>query len=111
MKALKMGLAALGSAVVLAPLSVTAQESPSPSSLGLPPFLTWTDASGDLRDLTTGEPTDGPGHTDIIGLNVSIDPEARFQGLVFARDTLPGQPDHPLDPAGWLDRVPDVEDE
>ena len=49
MKVLRVGLAALGSAVLLVPLAVTAQESPSPSSLGLPTFLTWTDASGDLQ--------------------------------------------------------------
>jgi len=204
MKTLKVGLAALGSAVLLVPLAVTAQESPSPSSLGLPTFLTWTDASGDLIDVRTGEPTDGPGYADIIGLDVSVDgdqltvrfdvaeavPETRdpvrtilayrlsldtdgdgsadylvqilsgadgwlkavydidrglstpagdhsdaagvadgdltasawipglstaadvrFQGLVIAQNTHPGQPDDPLDPAGWLDRVPDAEDE
>ena len=199
-----MGLAALGSAVLLVPLAVTADESPRPSSPRLPTSLTWTDASGDLHDPTTGEPTDGPGYADIIGLDVSLDgdqltvhfdvaeavPEApdplhttvtyrldldtdgdgsaeylvqmlsgpdgwlatvydidrglstpagdhgdagsvvegdltaiasiaglgtaadlRFQGLVFAGDTLPGQADDPLDPAAWLDRVPDAEDE
>lgn len=204
MRALTVGLAALESAVLMMPLAVTAEESPSPSSPGLPASLTWTDASGDLQDPTTGEPTDGPGYADIIALDVSLDgdqltvhfdvaeavPEppdpqhtpvayrldldtdgdgsaeylvqmlsgpdgwlttvydidrglsrpARdhsdagndvegdltaiasiaglgtaadpsFQGLVFAGDTLPGQPDDPYDPAGWLDRVPDAEDE
>jgi len=204
MRALTVGLAALGSAVLLVPLAVTAEESPSPASPGLPASLTWTDASGDLQDPTTGEPTDGPGYADIIGLDVSVDgdqltvhfdvaeavPEPldslrttvayrldldtdgdgsaeylvqmlsgpdrwlttiydidrglstpagdhgdtgsvvegdltaiasiaglgttanlRFQGLVFAGDTLPGRPGDRLDPAGWLDRVPDAEDE
>ena len=76
-----------------------------------------------VYDFDTGLSTPAGDHSDAAGVadgdltatawiaGLGTAAEVRFQGLVFARDTLPGQPDDPLDPAGWLDRVPDAEDE
>ena len=64
MRAARSGIAIGLALALLVPGAVVGQEAEGVA-------LSLEDATGDLHDLSTGEPTDGPAYTDITGLEVS----------------------------------------
>ena len=95
MKATRSGIAFGLAFALLVPSGAAGQEaSSSPDLLDEDPALTLaiTDSSGDLTDITTGEATDGPGYTDITGLDVSVEGDVLTVRFDVAED-VPEAPD------------------
>ena len=100
MKATRSGIAIGLALALLVPGSVVGQEA-SPSDEPLTDSLVVQDATGDLYDGYTGEPTEGPAYTDITGLAVTVGAESLTVQYDVAA-TVPAAPDPAKMTVGYL---------